>query len=406
MIGQKRLRNTMALVAWVLLVGAGRSAAQTTPKLYGAAHTGYNGPSTLYEINPANGAATVIGPIGFNRCGAMDFNAAGALYATCERTDGSSKVVLVTINPATGAGTEVGLTGVEAFGGMWLDDPMAMDMSFRKSDGKLFAYTSPGDALATVNTATGAMTQLAFPSGASSFQLACFCGYALAHSGTDVLWLAAGDHLFTLNQDNSFATFVRTMTFPLNTFKSDYLSAMDFAPDGSLFAANSDIMEIVPTRLVKVDVSTGAITILGNTVNGLRALAWKAEAALPPPPPPPPPVTLTVQIDIKPEESPNSINLSSRGTVPVAILGSQSFAVANVDVATVRLAGAPVVVKPNGQFQGAITSVNGDAFPDLVLYFSTQSLVGLNSASTEATLEGKTVAGTAFLGTDSVRIVR
>jgi hypothetical protein len=43
---------------------------------------------------------------------------------------------------------------------------------------------------------------------------------------------------------------------------------------------------------------------------------------------------LVVDIDIKPDSDPNSINLSEEGVVPVAILGSDAFDVADVDVTT------------------------------------------------------------------------
>ena len=50
--------------------------------------------------------------------------------------------------------------------------------------------------------------------------------------------------------------------------------------------------------------------------------------------------TLAVNIDIKPGSDPNSINLSAKGVLPVAILGAENFDVTEIDPTTVRLADA------------------------------------------------------------------
>ncbi len=49
---------------------------------------------------------------------------------------------------------------------------------------------------------------------------------------------------------------------------------------------------------------------------------------------------VAVDIDIKPGSDPNSINLKSKGVIPVAILGSAIFDVTYVDVTTLVFAGA------------------------------------------------------------------
>ncbi|HEX3102428.1 MAG TPA: LamG domain-containing protein [Pyrinomonadaceae bacterium] len=109
-------------------------------------------------------------------------------------------------------------------------------------------------------------------------------------------------------------------------------------------------------------------------------------------------------IDIKPDGVPNSINLKSKGNVPVAVLGTATFDVTTLNVGSIRFAGAPVITKNNGTFQSSFEDVNGDGRPDLVLHFDTQSLL-LTSSSTEATLTGSTFGGRCVSGTDSVNIV-
>jgi parallel beta-helix repeat protein len=104
-----------------------------------------------------------------------------------------------------------------------------------------------------------------------------------------------------------------------------------------------------------------------------------------------------VAIDIKPGSYPNSINLKSKGVVPVAVLTTAEFAAGAVDPATVRFAGA-------APERWAMKEVDGDGDADLLFHFRTQDL-NLTSSSTEATLTGTTTGGTPIKGTDTVNIV-
>ncbi len=116
------------------------------------------------------------------------------------------------------------------------------------------------------------------------------------------------------------------------------------------------------------------------------------------------PQVVTVTIDIKPGSFPNSINLGSNGTVPVAIFSDTAFDATTVDPTTVTLASAPVKLKGNGTLMSSFQDVNGDGLMDLVVHVNTQALQ-LSLTDTEAVLEGKTFGGTAIQGTDSVRVV-
>lgn len=110
--------------------------------------------------------------------------------------------------------------------------------------------------------------------------------------------------------------------------------------------------------------------------------------------------TAAIDIDIKPNSFPNSINIRSNGNVPVAILSSRTFDAAAIDPNTVMFAGASPL-----SIGGASEDVNGDGLDDKVLHFATQSL-SLQQGATEACLTGKTTAGLDFSGCDSVRIVK
>ena len=115
-------------------------------------------------------------------------------------------------------------------------------------------------------------------------------------------------------------------------------------------------------------------------------------------------------IDIKPGSCPNPFNGKSKGSVPVAILGSADFDVSEVDPATIELAGVPALeawaidnsTQPNddntdcftcfdaddpANFNCDLLDENGDAgtdgvddsycgdeYPDLIVKFDTQEL--------------------------------
>jgi hypothetical protein len=104
-------------------------------------------------------------------------------------------------------------------------------------------------------------------------------------------------------------------------------------------------------------------------------------------------------IDIKPGSDPNSINLGSKGVVPVAVLTTDDFDAATVDPATMDFAGATPL-------RWAMEDVDGDGDMDLLFHFKTQELVDLDENSTEAYLTGYTHDGEFIWGVDTVNIVK
>ncbi len=114
---------------------------------------------------------------------------------------------------------------------------------------------------------------------------------------------------------------------------------------------------------------------------------------------------LSVQIDIKPGSYPNSINLGSKGVVPVAIFSTQNFDATQVDPTSVTLADAAVKVRGNGTPQASFEDVNNDGLIDLIVHVDTQGLQ-LTAGDTQAELRGMTLHGQHIRGTDTVRIVK
>jgi hypothetical protein len=109
-----------------------------------------------------------------------------------------------------------------------------------------------------------------------------------------------------------------------------------------------------------------------------------------------------VIIDIKPGSDLNPINLTSQGGIPVAILGSDTFDVAEVDVAT--LAFGPAGAAPVHQVGGHLKDVSMDGFTDLVSHYATPE-TGIVFDDTEACVTGQTFDGTRIEGCDLVTIV-
>lgn len=108
---------------------------------------------------------------------------------------------------------------------------------------------------------------------------------------------------------------------------------------------------------------------------------------------------VTVTIDIKPGPGTNAIKLTGKGSVPVAIVSSDTFDATTVDVSTVVFAGASPL--PIGM---TAKDVNADGRLDVILHFNNADL-NLAPESTQACLTGMTLGGQKFKACDTVRII-
>jgi YVTN family beta-propeller protein len=115
-------------------------------------------------------------------------------------------------------------------------------------------------------------------------------------------------------------------------------------------------------------------------------------------------IFLEADIDIKPDGDGggvSTINTKSRGSITVAILGSEEFGdVSEVNISSIEFAGAtPSSTNPR------LEDVNGDGTTDLILRFNTQDLDELQQGDTEACLVGQLTDGTPIKGCDEVRVI-
>ena len=127
--------------------------------------------------------------------------------------------------------------------------------------------------------------------------------------------------------------------------------------------------------------------------------------------------TKTVHLDIKPQSCPNSFNPASNGVLPVAVLGTASFSVSDIDQSTLKLNGvAPLrssiedvsTPKSGGQ---SCSIAGADGKLDLALKFDTKAIsaaIGGVTKGDQVTLvfTGKLKDGTPIEGKDVVLIVK
>lgn len=122
----------------------------------------------------------------------------------------------------------------------------------------------------------------------------------------------------------------------------------------------------------------------------------------------------TVQIDIKPGEEPNPINLSSKGLLPVALLTTDMFDASlftpqkeHVHLSDADAAMGTSCVGANPE-RWNLDDVNGDGRLDLVFFFRIRNLnLNLTSDSTAATLMAHGASGldeVHIMGMDAVVI--
>jgi hypothetical protein len=113
-------------------------------------------------------------------------------------------------------------------------------------------------------------------------------------------------------------------------------------------------------------------------------------------------------IDIKPGSDDNPINVSGRGVIPVAILGSATLDVFDLDVTTLKFgpgeaSPAHDLSKP-GVFSGHLDDVNLDGYEDLVTHYRTRS-AEIAAGDTEACLVAELLDDTLIVGCDTIRTV-
>jgi hypothetical protein len=211
--------------------------------------------SDLYSIDSITAAATPIGPSGFALTGLAFRPSDGVLFGVTSNNSAANPRSLITVDPVTGTGTLVGALGVTS--GL-------ADISFR-SDDALYGYTPSSRTLYTVNTTTGAATQVSSTAIPTSGQ-----GYGLAFDSSDVLYVfpkgSVGAIYYIVDPATGGLTAQPTLT--------------GSPVVGAIFAACFDATDLcwitstlsADTYLATLDVGTSVIAGVGITEPSLDAL--------------------------------------------------------------------------------------------------------------------------------------
>jgi hypothetical protein len=122
-------------------------------------------------------------------------------------------------------------------------------------------------------------------------------------------------------------------------------------------------------------------------------------------------LTDTIEIDIKPGDSTNKIDLATEAWITVAVLGSEFFDVTQVDVGSLRFGatGTEDSIERSGKGAKAtlvfqLVDIDGDGHLDLVARFETKK-TGLAAGDTQATLAGSLLDGRSFEIAQDVEVV-
>jgi hypothetical protein len=125
----------------------------------------------------------------------------------------------------------------------------------------------------------------------------------------------------------------------------------------------------------------------------------------------------TVQFDLYPGSCINQFNIKSQGVIPVAITGSSTFNVNDIDLASIRINGVSPVHKTIEKSAASFTKTSecdctpagSDNYTDLSLKFEKPALAATfgnvaDGTQLVLTIKGKLKNGTNFEGRDCIRI--
>ena len=154
-------------------------------------------------------------------------------------------------------------------------------------------------------------------------------------------------------------------------------------PDGHAWAAFADAVAGCLSQCAKF---TSSIGVVAHLIAGPKLAG-----------------PLEITIDIKPGSDDNPINTGSGGSIPVAVLSTDSFDVQSVDIASVRF--GPRAARPIGT---SLEDIDGDTNLDLVLHFGQQQ-TGLTADDKQACLTGAQhnrdgIHGLRIRGCDAVNV--
>ena len=163
---------------------------------------GVSDTGNLYQVNPANGALTLIG------AGTINYLATGSttsgLYAVGGPGTAGSALSLYSINAGTGAATLIGATGLD------ISTTVVDTLGISTGSGTLYLTFGPSFSTGTlysVNVATGAATSIGSTTGADALAAEVFENGTL-YGGSNISGGSFVDSVYTLNASTGAGTFL------------------------------------------------------------------------------------------------------------------------------------------------------------------------------------------------------
>jgi len=361
MVKTLRARNLLQSFQWtpfavaILLVTlAGSSHANdftlaSPGECYGS--TGLKDGGRLIKIDPQSGAGMLIGATGLGGMPGLAIDSQGRIYGT-ERTTGG----LYRVDAATGQSSFLSNTGIDFLDAIAFDEnDVLYGIGFTSSVYTLWVIDPQSGGATQVGPMADAMTGMAFDP--MDGQL---------YTSTGGFGAVVDDGIYRVDKFSGVATLLGTTGFGGAT------SDLHFDAAGNLYGAKPGSAD---SNLIQIDKSSGVGALVGAigfvSVSGLAAFHGGVIEAV---------------IEIKGGSDPSPINVGSKGKIPVAILGSASFDVTDVDVTT--LAFGPAGAAPAHRRGGHLQNANDDGFRDLVSHYNTQE-TGIVPGQAQACVTGE-----------------
>jgi hypothetical protein len=392
-------------------------AAVPADTLYGSAWAWFGDEHSIVTIDQNDGSITWL-ELQAVKFKGLAFDSDGRLFATdcvslyghghpCSLSESPS--LLMELDPVTGTILDTIGTVTDASGFR----PTIETLSVQPGTDVLYGFggffSARGVEMWTIDRSTATATLVAslpcLPFASPPSLQGCGRGYGFAPDGTLYHVAVAGVppllEAWLTTLDPSTGALITSIPLSYPTVGRPTLAVRS---DGILFSSDSLLLQqgrpcpmcplpdpiISPRPLTTIDPLTGVVTQELVGVWQISDLDFS-------------PLDIeSVDIDIKPGSDPNSVNPTSRGVIPVAILGSDTFDVADVDVTT--LAFGPSAAAPAHNAGGHQEDLNHDGLTDLVSHYRTDE-TGIAFGNVEVCVTGEKLDGTPFEGCSSVEVL-